>query len=111
MESGTAIPEISESAELDHLIRTESRGVVMEFWSTWCRPCRVLRPHLERLARHHVEAWRFVAVHVEKSPELVEAWSVKGTPTLIYLRDGKERHRTAGAVTPSMIEASLGSVI
>lgn len=108
--NSTAIGKISEAAELEEVIRTEDRGVLVEFWGTWCRPCRVLQPHLERLARDHAEEWRFVAVHVDKSPDLVEAWSVMATPTLVFLRDGEERHRTAGAVTPSMIKQVLDSV-
>ena len=111
MGSSAAIREISGSAELDTVIRSEDRGVVVEFWGTWCRPCRVLRPHLERLAGDHADVWRFVAVHVDNNPDLAEAGSVIGTPTLIYLRDGEQRHRTAGAVTPSMIEEKLNSVI
>ena len=105
-----AIREISASGELDDVIRTETRGVVVDFWGTWCRPCRVLRPHLDRLARDHSDGWRFVAVHVDKHPDLADEWSVMATPTLIYLRAGEERHRTAGAVTPSMVEEALNSV-
>lgn len=105
-----AIGEISGSDELEELLETEGRSVVMEFWGTWCQPCRVLRPHLERLAGDHADRWRFVAIHADKHPDLAETWSVKGTPTLIYLHDGEELHRTAGAVTPSMIEEALNSV-
>jgi len=108
--SSSAIREISGSGELEDILDTEGRGVVMEFWGTWCRPCRVLRPHLERLAGDHADRWRFVAVHVDKHPNLAETWSVMGTPTLIYLHDGEERHRTSGAVTPSMIEEALNSM-
>lgn len=111
MGSSSAIREISDSAELDNVIRSEDRGVVMEFWGTWCRPCRILRPHLERIAGDHANEWSFLAVQVDKNADLVETWSVMGTPTLIYLRNGKERHRTSGAVTPSMIEETLNSVI
>lgn len=107
----TTILEVSEAAELDQIILSEERGVLVEFWGTWCRPCRVLRPHLERFARDHSDSWLVVAVHAERNPGLVDAWSVKATPTLVYLRDGEERHRTAGAVTPSMIEEALVSVV
>ncbi len=109
-ESSGAVREISGSVELERVIETESRGVVIEFWGTWCRPCRVLRPHLDRLAHHHADQWRFLAVHVDAHPDLVESWSVMGTPTLVYLRDGEETHRTAGAVTPSMIEETLNTI-
>ena len=99
--------EISGATELDEVILGEDRGVLAEFWGTWCRPCRALRPHLERFAREHADEWKVVAVHVETNPDLVEAWSIKSTPTIIYLRGGEELHRTAGPVTPSMVEEAL----
>ena len=52
-----------------------------------------------------------VAVRIEKNPELVETWSIRATPTLIYLRYEEERHRTAGSVTPSMVEEALDPVV
>lgn len=72
---------------------------------------RALRPHLERLVRDYEHEWRMVAVHFEKNPELVEAWSIRATPTLIYLRYEEGRHRTAGSVTPLVVEEALNSVV
>lgn len=111
MGGSAAIPEISGPAELRGVLVTEKRGVVVDFWGTWCRPCRVLRPHLEQLAREYAADWRFVAVHVDKHPDMADEWSVMGTPTLLYLRGGRERRRTVGAVTPSMVEEALKSGI
>lgn len=70
--------EISGSAELHEMIGSEERGVVVEFWGTWCRPCRVPRPHLERLAQDHADEWRFVAIHVDRNPDLAEEWWSRG---------------------------------
>lgn len=53
---------------------------------------------------------RFVAVHVDRLPEVADEWSVMATPTLVYVREGEERHRTAGAVTPSMVQEALDAV-
>ena len=86
---------------------TGDRGVVVDFWGSWCQPCRALRPHLERLAADHAGAWRVVAVRVEDNEDLVEAWSVQATPTLLYLRQGKEVHRSTGAVTPSSVAEAM----
>ena len=110
-QAATPILEISDSAELDEVLRSEGRGVVVDFWGTWCRPCRALRPHLDRLARDHAGEWQFVSVHVDSNPDLADEWSVMGTPTLVYVRGGTERHRTTGAVTPSMVEETLNAVI
>jgi thioredoxin len=102
-----AIEEITSQAELRDLIETEGRGVVLDFWGTWCQPCRTLRPHLETLGDDFDADWRIVAIHVENNVHLVEEYGVQSTPTLVYLRDGAEVHRSAGAVTPSGVASTL----
>lgn len=103
------IAEINGVAELNEVLLAEPRGVVIDFWGTWCQPCRALRPHLETLADEHSADWRIVAVHAEENAELVDTYSVQSTPTFVYIRNGSEVHRSAGAVTPSTIAAALAA--
>ena len=101
------IEEITGADELESLLAVEDRGVVLDFWGTWCQPCRSLRPHLEQLASEHGEQWRVVAVHAEESADLVERYGVQATPTIVYLHAGEEVHRSTGAVTPSRVAQDL----
>lgn len=94
-------------AGLDAVLLAESRGVVIDFWGTWCQPCRTLRPHLEQLANEHADRWRFVAVHADKHQNVVDRYEVMSTPTLILIDGGNEVERLAGATTPSAIAATL----
>ena len=107
--ASAAIQEISGAHELDDLIRSVDRGVVRYFWGTWCRPFRVLRPHLERFATTHADGWRFVGVHVEQNPGLVEEWSVKTSPTLIYLGAGRTGIAPPGLSSPRRSTRLSGS--
>lgn len=102
-----AIEEITGVAELNRIILAEDRGVVIDFWGTWCQPCRALRPHLEKLAEDHAQTWRIVAVHAEENAELVDSYAVQSTPTIIYVNNGDEVHRSAGAVTPSTVSVAM----
>ena len=104
------IDEITTTAELNRVMLSETRGVILDFWGTWCQPCRSLRPHLEKLADDHGEQWRVLAVHCDESPALVEAFAVQSTPTLVYLREGDEVARTTGAVTPSSIAETMAAL-
>lgn len=101
------IEEVTSRTELDELIEAEERGIVVDFWGTWCQPCRSLRPHLETLAEEFSAGWKVVAVHIEDSVDLVEEYGVTSTPTLVYLRSGIEVHRSIGAVTPSGVASAL----
>ena len=102
-----AVDEIEGLVALDEVLLAEARGVVLDVWGTWCQPCRALRPHLERLADDHADAWRIVAIHVEHNVDIVDRYGVMATPTLVYLKAGDEVHRSAGAVTPSTIDEAL----
>ena len=95
---------------LDEVLLAESRGIVIDFWGTWCQPCRTLRPLLEQVAAERADGWRFVAVHVESNPELVDRYQVMSTPTLVFVAGGDEVHRLAGAVTPSTIVETLDNL-
>ncbi len=91
------------SSELNQVLLAEDRGVIIDFWGTWCQPCRTLRPHLEHLADDFAAAWRLVAVHVEEHPDIVDRYDVMSTPTLVFIKGGDEVHRLTGATTPSAI--------
>jgi len=92
---------------LDEVLLAERRGVVIDFWGTWCQPCRTLRPHLEQLAGDNADRWRFVAVHADEQPDVVSRYNVTSTPTLIFVRRGDEVDRLAGSTAPSAIQAML----
>ncbi len=93
--------------QLNEVLVAEERGVIIDFWGTWCQPCRTLRPHLEDLADHFADSWRMVAVHVEENEDLVDRFEVTRTPTLVFLRQGDEVHRITGAATPAAISEAM----
>lgn len=94
-------------AGLNEVLLAEQRGVVIDFWGTWCQPCRTLRPHLERMATDHAGRWRFVAVHADKQMDAATRYGVMSTPTLIFVDGGVEVDRLTGSATPSAITEVL----
>ncbi len=103
----TMILDEVDSAGLNSTLLAEERGVIIDFWGTWCQPCRTLRPHLERLADDHSDNWRIVAVHVDENEDLVEKYDITSTPTFVFVRGGEEVHRITGATPPSAIDAAI----
>ena len=53
-----------DTAELNRTLLAEERGVIIDFWGTWCQPCRTLRPHLERLSEDHAE--KLSLIHISE---------------------------------------------
>ena len=101
-----ALDEV-DSQSLNEVLLAEERGVVLDFWGTWCQPCRTLRPHLEGLADKFESSWRMVAVHVEEQEDIVAKYDVQSTPSLVFLKQGEEVARISGAVPTGDIEAAL----
>ena len=103
----SSIDELAGVDAVQDVVGSEFRDVLVDFWSPWCGPCRLLKPHLRKLALEHDKRWRFVAVNTEAHPTAAEHYGVQALPTLVLFRKGEELHRFRGAVTLSQIAAKL----
>ena len=71
--------------------------VLVDLWATWCGPCRMVSPALERLAVERAGELKLVKVDVDQAPRLSQRFEVRAVPTLMVLRDGEVLARQPGA--------------
>lgn len=71
--------------------------VVVDFWATWCGPCRMISPELEKLATERAGNVKLVKVDIDQSPALASRFTIKAVPTLMVLDKGKVLSHKAGA--------------
>jgi thioredoxin 2 len=71
--------------------------VLVDLWATWCGPCRMVSPALERIATDRAGELKLVKVDVDASPRLSQRFEVRAVPTLMVLRDGEVLARRPGA--------------
>ena len=71
--------------------------VLVDLWATWCGPCRMVSPALERLATERAGELKLVKVDVDRAPRLSQRFEVRAVPTLMVLRDGELLARQPGA--------------
>jgi len=81
---------------------TKEGRVLVDFFATWCGPCSMLSPIVEKLAQSHPEV-KVLKVDVDQIPEVASLFDVYSIPTLIYFENGKNVRTTVGY----MPEASL----
>jgi thioredoxin 1 len=108
--TATVIPSLDASS-FDDFIDSESQPVIVEFWASWCGPCRALAPRLEQFALANTDQVLVRKLNLDEAPELAAAHGVRSIPTLILFKDGQARSRLVGLHDPSQIESWVRSAL
>lgn len=95
--------------DFDRLIGDADVDVLVDFYADWCGPCKVMAPVLDELARQHVGEVLIAKLDTDMNPEISQRLGIRGIPTLILFRDGKERERKTGAVPREQLEELIGA--
>jgi thioredoxin len=98
------INDVSEAALEDELIQSQE-PILVDFWAPWCGPCRAMAPALEAVAEKLAGAAKVYKVNVDDNPSVSPRFNVKGIPTLILFKDGREANRLVGLSSKEQIEA------
>ena len=86
----------------------QARGLALvDFWATWCAPCRLIAPVVEQLAADYAGRVRVASVDTEQNQRTMVRLGVRSLPTLLFVRDGVVVDRIVGAVPRSRIEEKL----
>ncbi len=81
--------------------------VLVDFWAEWCAPCRMMTPIIETLATNFAGRAKIVKLNVDDNPSVTQRYGIKGIPTLILFKDGKEAERVVGATNESGVAGML----
>lgn len=84
-------------AAFNDIIKSE-QPVLVDFYATWCQPCKVMAPILNQVADQVKGKARVLKVDVDKSPKVMAAYGIRGVPTLILFQNGEIKWRQSGVV-------------
>lgn len=81
--------------------------VVVDFWATWCGPCRMIAPIIDELSREYHDRIKIGKINVDENPKITSYYGIMSIPTLILLRDGKVMEQVTGAVSKSELKKKI----
>jgi thioredoxin 1 len=111
MNQSTANVKHITEAEFDAEVTQSAVPVVVDFYATWCGPCRQLAPTMDSLADQYAGKIKFVKVNVDESPKLAQQFQVEGIPMLVFLQNGKTAGTCVGLVAKEDLILRLDSLL
>ena len=90
---------------------TKEGLVLVDFWETWCGPCRMQAPILEKLSEELSEdELKILKMDVDENPETARAFGIMSIPTLLFKKDGQVVKQVAGVHTAAQIKAIVSAL-
>ena len=102
--------EITDDQFETEVLRSEL-PVLVEWWATWCGPCRQVAPILERIAEERAGRLRVVRIDQDANPVRSAAHRVMGVPTMILFRDGEPVLQLVGARSKAALEREIDQAL
>lgn len=85
----------------------EKQTLVVDFWATWCGPCRMLAPVMEKLSEEYEGQAQFVKIDVDDNPDLAREYSIMSIPCVMVFQDGKLAGKQVGFVPQAAMKEFL----
>ncbi len=97
------IVDINDGNFEEEVLKSDTPALI-DFWATWCAPCKAIAPVLEEVAETYNGKLKVTKMNVDESPSVPGKYGIRGIPTLILFKDGEIVDRLVGAVRKPQIK-------
>jgi len=106
-ENATKVRTVTDQNFTDQIVDAEGLAIV-DFWATWCGPCRMVAPIVEQLASEYEEqGLRVGKLDVDQNPETASQYGIRSIPTILFFKQGEIVDRVVGAVPKAQLELKV----
>ena len=93
----------------DEVLNTD-QPVLVDFWATWCGPCRTIAPTIEKLAADYDGRAKIVKLDVDNNPQTAMKYGIRSIPSLLFFKDGRPVDQMVGVVPERVLADKLDAL-
>jgi thioredoxin 1 len=102
---------VVDESNFDKMVLQAKTPVLVDFWATWCGPCRRITPIIDELSEDYDGKVTFGKVDTDQNPSIPSKYGIKSIPTLLIFKDGKLMSSMVGFHTKDKLKKSLDTII
>ena len=97
-------------ANFESEVLQSKKPVLIDFWASWCGPCRILSPVIDEIADELGEEAKVVKVNVDENPELSQKFRITSIPSLLFFKNGTLKEKQIGVQSKASIKKTIESL-
>ena len=97
-------------ANFEAEVLNSDQPVLVDFWATWCGPCRTIAPTIEELASDYDGRARVVKLDVDNNPQTAMKYGIRSIPSLLFFKDGRPVDQMVGVVQKKVLAEKLDAL-
>ena len=98
---------INDTSFKNEVLDNKELPVLVDFWASWCVPCKMLAPILDELEKEYDGKFKYAKLEIDESPNTPSQLGIMSIPTIIIFKGGKEVFRSVGVQTKSTYQKAL----
>uniref|UniRef100_A0A0E0DDQ1 Thioredoxin domain-containing protein n=1 Tax=Oryza meridionalis TaxID=40149 RepID=A0A0E0DDQ1_9ORYZ len=100
------VPEVTKST-WQSLVMESELPVLVEYWATWCGPCKMIDPVVGKLSKEYEGKLKCYKLNTDENPDIASQYGVRSIPTMMIFKNGEKKDAVIGAVPESTLIASI----
>jgi thioredoxin 1 len=106
----TASVEHLNQSNFDQTISESQVPVLVDFWASWCGPCRMIAPVLDEISKEQGDTVRIVKIDVDANPEISNRFGIRNIPTLLFFKGGEVKDQVVGLTNKADLVSRLNAL-